>query len=388
MAAVPAGFLALMALAAAAMWSKARTERQHRVEHDANVPTTTPLDPSPMAGHVVLEGSVETANWGPVKYRVSTHVNGKNYIAEVMQPDEDHFSPIVLQAGGPRLFDAPLEAENFARVWIISADQQPTDLQQNPAPMRHLKLPSGPQSVAGESSDCTKGFYSPEATLIVPEILRSMIPAAQAWVLGRYVHLTPTAQVAIYQAAREQMLSSARSVTAVVTREVLSKLIPGCDWARDPYSDYSVHEHLVWRSAWTLVGAAAAQVGIEPGGISGKILRRGGGMVVSRGWLGLPDPEAVGLPLERRVEMLVADFDDSRQYPRLLSPVYAERVYARVIGTNQVSGHPIVRIVGEFRNRDVTPKFSDNHGFRVDDDIEIRAWAPTGVRRIFPEGVL
>lgn len=404
--ATPGGLFALAVMAGAYAYSKHRTALQQRVERgdtqtgptnmsddlpDVDEPEGPELEP----GTVAIQGNVDTKNWGQVLYRIQVHTDGQSYVANVKVPGANQYAPIQLEAGGPRLFASPEDAEAFARSWILSADEKPPSPKPVPPPPqpkpgpdpapKPAPDPSGPSGI----DTCVHNFYLRTPQPLAPSLLEIMGPAAQASVSGATFYLTPQAQVEIFQAAKSQFLGSQRSVRGLVTRDILNKLRPECDWNRDPVDAYSEVEFLTWQSAWTLSQAAAAQVGFRPGGDDPdhKLLWEQGtdGVLIGRQWLELPEVGKLALPLGRRVELLAGELTES-ELPRPIF-LYPERLFARVVGADNLTGAPIVKILAQFNNQDVSPLYSLHHGYKVGDDVQLRASAPTGVRRIFAEGV-
>ena len=388
------GLLALGVLGGAFAFSKARTAKQQRVDRDDvhTGPVTNDLpdvaDGAMAPGQVVRQGDVTTKNWGSVFYRISVHSDGKSYVALVRAPGAPNYEAIQLQTGGPRLFVSPEDAEAFTRSWISSGDDKPPGPDPAPAPEpgpAPEPAPEGPSSVG----TCVHQFYVRTPALVTPALLETLGPAAQAVVEDEFFYLSPMAQIDIFNAAKEQLLGADRSVQGVVARDVLTKLKPECNWKRDPISDYSEVERLTWESAWMLVAAAAAQIGFRPGGDNpaNKLLlvTDSDGILIGRQWLDLPEVGNMELPIGRRVELLVGEYTKS-ELPRPTF-MYPERLYASVVGTHNVSGNPIVKVLDKFQNRNVAPLFSEHHGFKVGSELELRKSSPTGVRRIFAEGV-
>jgi hypothetical protein len=401
--ATPVGLFTLAVLGGAWAYSRHQTKVQQRVDHDQinTGPTTEELpdvapDGALTPGQVVASGDVDTKNWGVVVYRIVVNSDGLTYLATVRAPGAQGYESIKLLEGGARSFALPEDAEAFARAWILSGDEKPpTPAPTPPAPQpkpgpEPAPVPEPPPTGPTGIGTCVHNFYLRTPSKIAPAVLQLMGPAAQAFVEGYDFYLTPQAQMEIFTEAKQQMLGSNRSVRSLVARDVLQKLRPQCDWRRDPLSDdFIEQEYLTWESAWALVAAAAAQVGFRPGGDNpgGKLLWTPGseGLLIGRQWLDLPEVGSMAIPIGRRVELLVGEFTESEQ-PRPVF-MYPERVFARVIGTNNISGAPIVRILAQFANQDVTPRYTHAHGYKVGNDIELRTTAPTGVRRIYAEGV-
>jgi hypothetical protein len=388
----------LAVLGAAYAYSRQQTKVQHRVERDSvfTGPTQDSDDlPPPPAGaqpgDIVVQGDVTTQTWGQILYRIVVADDGTRYAALVRGPGAQAYAPIIVQATQkPRVFASAQDAEAFARSWILSADEPPPLEPDSPdvpvpEPMPDPLPDVDPMVGPTAAGTCVNGFYLRTPTTIAPAVAQQLGPAAHAVVQDLFFYLTEQAQLEIFATAKAQLLGSDRSVRSLVTRDVLAQLRPECDWMRE-LGTLSKVERLTWDSAWRLVSAAAAQIGFRPGGANpaGKLLHAPGskGVLIGREWLELPDVGAVALPLGRRVELLVGEYRAEAR------PVftYPERLYARVVATNNISGAPVVRVLAQFKDRDVTPKFTAKHGYTVGDDIELRTAAPTGIRRIFAEG--
>lgn len=262
--------------------------------------------------------------------------------------------------------------------------------------------PSPPAGGLGKSSACFSGYYNGFTHPLSSNLKKQMNSAALAKMVGKTTsNLTDFGQLSVFNAAKAQMKGGERSVVGVVTREVLKRLMPGCAWDGDPLAfaeeyipgqqTYGSFESTIWRSAWDLVTAAAAQVGFNMGGSNpaASLLAVPGapGAVIGRKYLELPEfgTSAMELPVGRRVELLVGDFTKG-QLPRP-GFIYAERVYAVVSKHDPYTNVPIVEIIGRFNGRDVSPLYSRKHGFGVGKTIKLYKTGTTGIRRIFKQGV-
>jgi hypothetical protein len=296
--------------------------------------------------------------------------------------------------------------------------------------------PDGELPSVGSGPNCTAqwlalprmnrrlGSYDLHGSPSDPDVLAWMNSAARAYVTppgGKFIwttpqgvvtqfkpgmtSLTPAGQVEAFKAARHLLLSQDyRSTIAVMTRRVLRLMMPECDWdRRDLWPAFgktplSADEYNLFVSVWYLVQAAARYVGITA--VGGKEPWRhlmlpwdaeindygGPGLVIGRGYMGLQD-WAPGFAIEpgRRVELVVGEYAKP-EWPR--PPFFhSEPVVARVISQAPGQG-PYVEIVSSFAGQDVSPRFSNRHGFEAGRRLRLPGpgWATTAIYRVRSKG--
>lgn len=268
----------------------------------------------------------------------------------------------------------------------------------------------------GAVPGCYSHYYGSSSSGLSQSVLSLMNPAARSYVTppnGRRIwsdskgqvhvfqpgttRLTPQGQVQAFKAAVAIMGSPERSTPGDVTRRVLRLILPECDWDADFYSTFghkamSKQERNLWVSVWYLVQAAARQVGYKVGGDKPwrhLMIPVGDrrGLVIGRGYLGMPDigvPGKMFLEPGRRVELLVGDYRGKSEWPR--PPFFhSDRVVARVIESKD--GRPLVQIVGTFQGEDVSPRYDHKHGFRVGRVLRLPGTGTTAIRKVYPSGV-
>jgi hypothetical protein len=271
----------------------------------------------------------------------------------------------------------------------------------------------GGQPLLGASGDCVQALYKQDR--VSDQVRALMNPAARAVVTppnGRYtwsdnygiIHsfepgytvLKPEDQIKVFKMAVAMLSSTSRSTQSITTRNILKSILPECNWDVPLFKSFG-HEPLpkrqynMWTSVWYLVKAASKQVGQTIGGQNpSKSLMipvgNDSGLIIGRGFLGLPDiavPGTLNLASGQRVELIGGDY---RKSELSVPPFFhAEPLFARVISSYE--GRPTVEIIGEFQGKDVSPKFAHRHGFDVGRVLRLPGTGTTAVRRVFPLGV-
>lgn len=209
-------------------------------------------------------------------------------------------------------------------------------------------------------------------------------------------YLSPLGQKSAYKLALSEIDGPSRSTLSIMTRNILKKLMPKCNWDVDLWKS-GLHEHMskeqynLWTSVWYLVKAAAKQQKYRVGGKTpAKSLLGpaggGPGLIVGRGFLDMPEVAQigkVGLDPGRRIEIIVGDYTRS-ELP--IPPLFhAESLIAYVVDSE--GGAPLVEIVDRFQGEDVSPNFAHRHDFYTGRRIRLYASGTTGIRRIFPSGI-
>lgn len=213
-------------------------------------------------------------------------------------------------------------------------------------------------------------------------------------------YLKPLYQTVVFKSAVEAF-SKDRQIISLAVRDILKNIMPSCNWDIDirythgSHSEYMTKDQYnLWLSVWHLVTAASRQNYKVPYRIGGRSPRGNllipdihkPGLVVGRGYVNISEPAKPGnfsLAPGQRVELIVGEYKRVQlPYPPMY---YSERVYAYAVGSS--GGTPIVEILGRFNNKDVTPKFSDHHGFMEGQRIHLNSKTTTGIRRIFKQGI-
>lgn len=278
-----------------------------------------------------------------------------------------------------------------------------------------LQLDETPDPPLLGFGDCTGLFLAKSSGALSSNVLALMNPAAKAFVTppnGKRIgvdaygnvyvfqpgttRLTPEGQVKVFKSALALLSSPDRSTLSITTRKILKSMMPECNWDVDLWAtpgrdSMSKSQYNLWVSAWYLVEAASRQVGYKAGGdypSKSLMIPYGGGpgLIIGRGFLGLPDvatPGTLALEPGRRIELIGGEHKAS-EMPR--PPFFhAEPLFARVIDSD--GGRPTVEILGDFQGRDVSPRFAHRHGFYVGRRLRLPGTGTTAVRKIYPAGV-
>lgn len=205
---------------------------------------------------------------------------------------------------------------------------------------------------------------------------------------GYYFHIRPEAQQLIFKELvqrfeRQKNDQERRTVSSVILRETLKKYNHNCAW-ETPVEGLGEPEQLIWESARRLMMMAQTTVGVEDPGFS-KLFQTGERFTVSRDALGDPDPgfmTAQKKPdIGQRVEIIATD--------KTLE--HAEHIIGKIERITGPNGEPNlfeIRIVDTFQGEDVKPRLRTKHGFKAGSNAFFSQKGPTGIYRIFPQGMV
>ena len=205
---------------------------------------------------------------------------------------------------------------------------------------------------------------------------------------GYYFHIRPEDQQLIFKELvqrfeRQKNEQERRTVSSVILRETLKKYNSNCAW-ETPIESLGEPEQLVWDSARRLLMMAQVTVGVEDPGFS-KMFQTGERFTVSRDALGDPDPGFMSAQkkpeIDQRVEIIATD----------KSLGNAEHIIGKIERLTGPNGEPNlfeIRIVDTFQGEDVKPRLRTKHGFKAGSNAFFSQKGPTGIYRIFPQGMV
>ena len=265
---------------------------------------------------------------------------------------------------------------------VMPAEPPPSEPE--PPPSEPEPLPElGPTG----TGSCANPVYSrepvPLAKVPISPRARTMFPPE-----AYHLHIKPEAQQQIFNELirrfeGQKKEQERRTVSSVVLRETLKKYNQNCAW-ETPVEGLSEPEQLVWDSARRLMMMAQVTVGVEDPGFS-KIFQTGERYTVSRDALRDPDPgfmTAQNKPEPgRRIEIIATD--------KTLE--HAEHIIGKIEKLTGPNGEPNlfeVRIVDIFQGEDVKPRLRTKHGFKSGSNAFFSQKGPTGIYRIFPQGMV
>jgi len=175
-----------------------------------------------------------------------------------------------------------------------------------------------------------------------------------------------------------------RTVASVVLRESLKHFNSGCKWEY-PADSLTEPEQLVWQGGTRLAMMAQTTSGLSPDPGFNNLFQTGSRYSVTREALGDPDPGFYGAQQKpapgRRVEILVTD----------KSQEHAEHIIGEFVKLTGPNGEPNlfeVRIIDKFQGQNVAPRLRTKHGFKTGSNAFFSQKGPTGIYRIFPEGMV
>lgn len=172
------------------------------------------------------------------------------------------------------------------------------------------------------------------------------------------------------------------TVASVILREALKHFNSGCKWEL-PIDSLSEPESLVWQGARRLAIMAQITAGVSDPGFK-ELFKTGNRYSITRDSLGEPDPGFFGAQKkpspDTRIEILVTDPSQEN----------AEHIIGKVLkltGPNGEKDQFEVLILDSFQGGDVKPRLRTKHGFKAGSNAYFSQKGPTGIYRIFPEGM-
>lgn len=255
------------------------------------------------------------------------------------------------------------------------------------------KLPQGPTGVGS----CVNNIYNRATEYIDPAVVDVLSPdATTAWPDKEYYfYMRRPAQLKLYNAVANRFLKQIheedpRTVGPVILREELDKLGTSCDWGGDT-NKMDEPSRLIWSDAKKIATLAAMMTGFrDPAGL--QLFKTSKRFTVTRESLNMPDPGFLGaqkgLELGQRVEIIATEGDTLENAEHLIGMV------TKLTGPENQNDQFEIRIVGTFQGKDVRPKLTDHHGFKVlktqplaSSNAYFSKSGPTGVYRIYPVGL-
>jgi len=256
-----------------------------------------------------------------------------------------------------------------------------------PEPSEPYGKPSLGPSGAGT---CSNVMYDRDPKYMTPDILTSS-EAKTLWQEPNYFfYINHTYQKKIYDYMLNRFAAmnngqESRTVASVVLRDALKHFNAGCNW-EGPIDSLGEPEKLVWDSGHRLAIMAQVTVGLQDPSHD-QMFQTGERFTITRNSLGTDDPGFVGVSSEqkqaligRRVELIASDESQEN----------AEHIIGEIVNMSGPNGEPNmfeVRIVGTFQGSDVAPRLRLKHRFKVDSNAFFSQKGPTGIYRIFQEGM-
>lgn len=242
----------------------------------------------------------------------------------------------------------------------------------------------GPSGVGS----CANSIYTRDPVYMTPDILTANDALSLFPEEGYFFYMRRDLQKEVYDYMLERFSAmnngqEVRTVASVVLRESLKNFNSECKW-ENPVDTLSEPERLVWESGQRLAIMAQATVGITDPDFT-SLFQTGQRFTITRKSLGDPDPGFMGAASKatlpgRRVEILATD----------KSQANAEHIFGEVLKLTGPNGEPNlfeVRILDTFQGSDVSPRLRTKHGFKVGSNAYFSQQGPTGIFRIYPEGM-
>lgn len=236
---------------------------------------------------------------------------------------------------------------------------------------------------------CASPLYTRDPEYLTPDIVIAKKALSRFDKESDYFfYIRSSAQVDLYNymLARFQAMAAEqerRTVASVVLRDALKELNPECKWD-SPVDSLDEPEQLVWEGGRVLAIMAQITADIQDPSYN-ELFETGERYTITRESLGEPDPGFMGAAKKpepgRRFEILATDSSQEN----------AEHLIGELVKLSGPNGEPNMfelRIVDQFNGVDVTPKRRTKHGFKVGSNAYFSQNGPTGIYRIFPEGMV
>jgi hypothetical protein len=264
-----------------------------------------------------------------------------------------------------------------------------SDSEPEPMPGPGLPEPAEPKRPLGPSGvgSCANDIYRRDAVYIDSAVAGRLSQGALTAYsdAGYYFYIRKDAQEKIFDAALPTFASmaakqSAPTLRSVVLREILNGFVNNhCDWDV-PTNKFDAPMRLVWDDGIRLLTMAQMMANhTDPH--PDNLFKTGKRYTMPRLPLGLPDEPMVSPKMNRRIMILATD----------KSLQNAEHLIGRVTKLTGPNGEPNkfeIRIVDTFQGEDVRPLRSDKHGFKDLSNAYFSKTTPTGVYRLYAEGVV
>ena len=251
-----------------------------------------------------------------------------------------------------------------------------------------FKPASGPDP--GDS--CAISMYSQDPVYIQPLFI-----SQKAWNAfsesNYYFNIKAEYQRKIYESIYNFLMNmkndnARKTVLSVIVRRVLSLIDSSCDWFSIPMAADANNppESMVAEGALRLGVIAAITSGYKDPEHA-DLFQTGDKLTVPREAIGDLDPGFMGaengLDIGRRIEIIATDEGANGIL------FNAEHLIGKVSQLSGPNGEPhlfAIEIIDNFNNEDVSPKIA-SHGFNVGDVSFFSKKRPTGIYRIYKEGV-
>jgi len=257
-----------------------------------------------------------------------------------------------------------------------------------PAPSPDEPPSSKPAFGPSGVGSCANAIYNRDPQYVSPDIVVSQKALTMFSEAEYYFYMRGDFQTKLYNymLQRFQAMKAGqerRTVASVVLREALKHFNSGCKW-EVAIDSLGQPEQYVWKSGQRLAIMAQVTAGIEDPGFK-TLFQTGKRYSITRESLGEPDPGFFGAQKKpvpgTRVEALVTD----------ASQESAEHIIGEVVKLTGPNGEPDlfeIRIIDKFQGINVSPRLRTKHGFKVGSNAYFSQKGPTGIYRIFPQGMV
>jgi len=288
----------------------------------------------------------------------------------------------------PGLEDEDMDKEEGASVPSPTPSKPSTPStpsQPLPSPSEPFGKPSiGPTGVG----TCVNSIYNRDPEYMTPDVLTANGAMSIFQESDYFFYIRRDFQKKIYDYMLKRFMNmknghERQTVASVVLREALKHFNSGCDW-QGPIDTLSEPEKAVWDGGRRLAIMAQVTAGVKDPGYD-QLFRTGNRFVIHRASLGEPDPGFMGSNeksslMNRRVEFIATDETQEN----------AEHVFGEIVRLTGPNNEPNlfeVRVVETFQGVDVSPRLRSKHGFKVGSNLFLSQQGPTGLYRIYQEGM-
>lgn len=258
-----------------------------------------------------------------------------------------------------------------------------------PGPMPEPEEPSGKPEIGPSGAGlCVNPVYNRDPEYLTPDIMIAQKTLSMFAEPEYYFYIRHDFQKKLYDYMYGRFKAmkdghERRTVASVVLREALKHFNSGCKW-EVPVDSLSKPEQLVWDGGRRLAIMAQVTVGLEDPGYK-QLFQTGQRYTVTRDSLGDPDPGFYGAQKKpipgTRVEILATDPTQEN----------AEHLIGEILKMSGPNGEPNlfeIRIVDKFQGIDVAPRLRTKHGFKTGSNAFFSQKGPTGIYRIFQQGMV
>jgi len=266
----------------------------------------------------------------------------------------------------------------------------------SPTPTEPIpKIPTTPSEPYGKPAigptgvgSCANSIYTRDPEYLTPDIMTANNALAAFNEEGYFFYIRHDFQKNLYDYMLERFAAmkngqERRTVASVVLREGLKHFNSGCKW-ENPIDTLGAPEQKVWEGGARLAIIAQITVGIQDPGFS-EMFATGNRFTITRDSMGETDPGFMNAQnknglIGRRIEILASDKSQEN----------AEHIIGEIVKLSGPNGEPNLfeaRVVGTFQGNDVSPRLRNKHGFKTGSNAYFSQLGPTGIYRIFPEGM-